>query len=187
MILRREDRNNTGILDPRYPQVREFVKETYVSALKNYDLDGLKLDFIDRIQKLDQDEIQPGMDYECVQEATDCMMIDVMQALKAIKPDILIEFRQHYIGPCMRQFGNMFRVSDCPADIATNRIGMMDLRMLSGNTAVHSDMITWHDDDQPEDTALQILNTIFGVTQFSKIIRKLRPDQKKNDGILASF
>ena len=79
----------------------------------------------------------------------------------------------------MRQFGNMFRVGDCPADIATNRIGMMDLRMLSGNTAVHSDMITWHDDERPEDAALQILNTIFGVTQFSKIIRKLRPDQKK--------
>ena len=179
MILRREDRNNTGILDPRYPEVRAFVQDTYVSAIKNYDLDGLKLDFIDRIQKPDQDTIQPGMDFECVQEAADRMMIDVMQALKAIKPDILIEFRQHYIGPCMRQFGNMFRVSDCPADIATNRIGMMDLRMLSGNTAVHSDMITWHDDDRPEDAALQVLNTIFGVTQFSKIIRKLRPDQKK--------
>jgi alpha-galactosidase len=119
------------------------------------------------------------MDYECLQEAADRMMIDVMQALTAIKPDILIEFRQHYIGPCMRQFGNMFRVSDCPADIAANRIGMMDLRMLSGSTAVHSDMITWHDDDRPEDAALQILNTIFGVTQFSKIIGKLRPDQKK--------
>lgn len=179
MILRREDRNNTGILDPRYPQVREFVKETYVSAIKNYDLDGLKLDFIDRIQKPDQDEIQPGMDFECVQEATDHMMIEVMQALKAIKPDILIEFRQHYIGPCMRQFGNMFRVSDCPADIATNRIGMMDLRMLSGNTAVHSDMVTWHKDDKPEDAALQILNTIFGVTQVSKIVKDLSPEEKR--------
>ena len=179
MILRREDRNNTGILDPRYPQVRDFIQKTYVEAVRNYDLDGLKLDFIDRIQKPDQDEIQPGMDFECVQEAADHMMIEVMQALTAVRPDILIEFRQHYIGPCMRQFGNMFRVSDCPADIATNRIGMMDLRMLSGYTAVHSDMVTWHDDDRPEDAALQILNTVFGVTQFSKIIAKMKPDHKK--------
>ena len=179
MLLRQEDRNNTGILDPRYSEVRAFVQDTYVSAIKNYDLDGLKLDFIDRIQKPDQDTIRPGMDYECVQEATDQMMIDVMQALKVIKPDILIEFRQHYIGPCMRQFGNMFRVSDCPADIATNRIGMMDLRMLSGNIAVHSDMITWHKDDKIEDAALQVLNTIFGVTQVSKMLSEMSNQELK--------
>ena len=58
------------------------MKDTYVSAIKNYDLDGLKLDLLDRIQKPDQDTIQPGMDFECVQEATDRMMIDVMQGIE---------------------------------------------------------------------------------------------------------
>ena len=187
MILRREERNNTGILDPRYPQVREFLKGVYVSALKDYDLDGLKLDFIDRFQNPDLDEIQPGMDFACVQEAADAMMIDIRKALEAVKPGILIEFRQRYIGPCMRQFGNMFRVSDCPGDITTNRVGIADLRMLSGNTAVHSDMITWHDADQAEDAALQVLNTIFGVTQVSKILGNMRPDHKKMLSFWLSF
>ena len=127
------------------------------------------------------------MDFECVQEAADHMMIDVMQTLKAIKPELLIEFRQHYIGPCMRQFGNMFRVSDCPSDTATNRIGMMDLRMLSGNTAVHSDMITWHKDDKPEDAALQVLNTIFGVTQVSKVLSELSEAEMKMLGFWLDF
>ena len=177
MILRREDRNSAGILDPRYPEVRDFLKQLYVDALVDYDLDGLKLDFIDRIKRPDLDEIQPGMDFECVQEATDFMMIDIMKTLRGIKPDVMIEFRQNYIGPCMRQFGNMFRVGDCPSDIASNRLGMMDLRMLSGSSAVHSDMITWNGNDRIEDAALQVLNTIFGVTQVSKVLKDLSPEE----------
>ena len=38
---------DTGILDPRYPSVREFIIQNYAAAIKNWDLDGLKLDFID--------------------------------------------------------------------------------------------------------------------------------------------
>lgn len=187
MILLREDRNNTGILDPRYPEVRAFLKDVYISALKAYDLDGFKLDFIDRFKKPENDTIQPGMDYECVQEATDHMMTEIMESLRAIKPDIMIEFRQRYIGPCMRQFGNVFRVSDCPVDITTNRVGIVDLRMLSGNTAVHSDMVTWNNAEKTEDAALQILNTLFGVTQLSKLIRDMTPEHLKMTAFWLNF
>ena len=45
-ILYKIDRLSAGILDPRYPDVREFLIKTYENALKNYDLDGFKLDFI---------------------------------------------------------------------------------------------------------------------------------------------
>ena len=178
-LLRLEERNHTGILDPRFPEVRQFLKNVFLSALKNYDLDGLKLDFIDRIRPADPDESRPGMDFKCVQEATEYMMADTMQALREIRPDILIEFRQRYIGPRMRQFGNMFRVADCPADITSNRVGICDLRMLGGNTAVHSDMVLWNGRDTPEDAALQILNTLFGVTQLSGIIGKMSPEHRR--------
>lgn len=178
-ILRKVDRNNAGVLDPRYPDVREFLIEIYERFLREYDLDGFKLDFVDRFKMTPDNVVKPGMDYSCVQEATERLMTDVMQRLKAIKPDVMIEFRQHYIGPGMRRFGNIFRVSDCPSDIATNRIGIADLRLLSGNTAVHSDMITWNDGESTEDAALQILATIFGVTQFSKVIKDLNPEHKK--------
>lgn len=67
----------------------------------------------------------------------------------------------------MRTFGNMFRVADCPDDPLTNRVGSIDLRLLSGNTAVHSDMLMWHRDDTPESAALQILSVIFAVPQIS--------------------
>ena len=34
-------------LDPRYKKVREYLSNLYESAVKEWDLDGLKLDFID--------------------------------------------------------------------------------------------------------------------------------------------
>lgn len=178
-ILYRVDRNSAGVLDPRYPEVREFLIGIYENALKEYDLDGFKLDFIDRFKMQNDNEVKPGMDYQCIQEATECLMTDIMIRLKAIKKDIMIEFRQSYIGPGMRRYGNMFRVADCPSDITSNRIGITDLRLLSGSTAVHSDMITWHEAETTEDAALQILNCIFGVIQFSMKIEKMVPEHRR--------
>ena len=37
-----------------------------------------------------------------------------MTRLTKIKTDVLIEFRQSYIGPLMRKYGNLFRAGDCP-------------------------------------------------------------------------
>ncbi len=178
-VLYTIDRNSTGVLDPRYPEVREFLIGIYENALNEYDLDGFKLDFIDRFLMQNDDEVNSEMDYSCVQEATERLMTDIVIRLKAVKSDVMIEFRQKYIGPGMRQFGNMFRVADCPSDITNNRIGIADIRLLSGETAAHSDMITWHEMETPEDAALQILNCMFGVIQFSKNIKHMIPEHKE--------
>lgn len=179
-ILVKVDRNQVGVLDPRYPDVREYLIGIYENALQEFDLDGFKLDFIDRFKMPKEDCISPDMDCQCVQEATERLMTDIIKRLKKMKEDVLIEFRQSYIGPGMRRFGNMFRVADCPSDIATNRIGIVDLRLLNGKgTAVHSDMITWHNDESTEDAALQVLNTIFGVTQFSKVVEQMPQDHRE--------
>ena len=66
----------------------------------------------------------------------------------------------------------MFRVTDCPADWLSNRVGMVDLRLLSGDTAVHSDMLMWHPDDSVQNAARQLLNVFFAVPQIS-----VRPDR----------
>ena len=178
-MLYKIDRLASGVLDPRYPDVREYLISTYENALKNYDLDGFKLDFIDRFLIVDENKITDEMDYVCVQEAADKLMTDVISRLKAIKDDVLIEFRQSYIGPEMRKYANMFRVNDCPCDFVSNRIGICDLRLISGNTAVHSDMLMWNDDETSENAAKQILNSIFGVIQLSKKLEFMRENHKK--------
>ena len=179
-LLYFQERLQAGVLDPRYPEVREYLISTYEKALREWNLDGFKLDFIDQFdlrratgQAL---EFDPARDFESVQEAVDRLFTDIMGRLQAINPEIMIEFRQSYIGPYMRKYGNLFRVGDCPNNAITNRVGVIDLRLLSGNTAVHSDMIMWSAEDTTENAALQLINVLFGVPQFSMRFEKLSPD-----------
>ena len=45
--------------------------------------------------------------------------------------------------------------------------------MTSGNTAVHSDMLEWNVSDAPEAAARHVLSAIFGVVQYSMMLRTL--------------
>jgi alpha-galactosidase len=104
------------------------------------------------------------------------MMTDIMAALRQVKPDVMIEFRQPYIGPLIRKYGNMFRASDCPNAYVLNRVRTLDLRLLSGNTAVHSDMVMWHYGEPVEIAALQLLNVLFSVPQLSVRLQEIPRD-----------
>jgi alpha-galactosidase len=168
-------------LDPRYPEVREFLIETYAKALTEWNIDGFKLDFIDSFFAKDNTKmtLEDGRDYSSVNEAVDRLMTDITKRLIALKPDVLIEFRQSYIGPLMRKYGNMFRAGDCPNSYHYNRVRITDLRLLSGNTAVHSDMQMWHPEDPVESAAMQLIHTIFSVPQLSVRIDKIPEDHKE--------
>lgn len=166
-----------SILDPRFPEVREHLVNLYVNALKDWNLDGFKLDFIDSFGLRGEDpavkENYAGRDIMNVNEAVNVLMKEVSSALKAIKPDILLEFRQQYIGPAIRQYGNMFRAADCPGNAKDNRMRIASLRLTSGMTAVHSDMIEWNLKETPENVGRAIINAIFGVIQYSAMLRDI--------------
>ncbi|MEK4761247.1 glycoside hydrolase family 36 protein [Viridibacillus sp. FSL E2-0187] len=170
-ILYFQESLQAGVLDPRYPEVREYLISVYETALKEWNIDGFKFDFIDNfdVRRANEKALEPdeNRDFESVQEAVDRLLTDVMERLRVIKPSIMIEFRQRYIGPHMRKYGNIFRVMDCPNDAITNRVGVIDLRLFSGSTAVHSDPIMWNKKDTVESAALQLINVLFGVPQFS--------------------
>ncbi|WP_339316511.1 glycoside hydrolase family 36 protein [Paenibacillus sp. FSL R10-2734] len=177
-LLRVDEKLNAGVLDPRYPDVREYLIRTYEQAVTDWDIDGLKLDFVDsfRLSPDQKEGTAEGRDYASVPEAVDRLLSDVMDRLKAIKPDILIEFRQTYIGPLMRKYGNMFRANDCPNDSIQNRVRTLDLRLLSGNTAVHSDMIMFNPNEPLESAAMQLINVIFSVPQISLRLNDIGED-----------
>ncbi|MEO9805107.1 MAG: alpha-galactosidase [Reichenbachiella sp.] len=171
----------TYVLDPRFPEVRKFIIATYVKAVEDWDLDGFKLDFMARFTANKDTKLvaNDGRDYASVNEATDVLMTELMSALRKIKPDIMIEFRRPYVGPAMRKYGNMFRADDCPNVATINRIGTSDLKMLSGNTAVHADMLMWHYDEPVETAALQLLNVMFSVPQISVRLADIPEDHFK--------
>src|SRR5829696_7097544 len=174
MLLEEIERLGAGVLDPRFPEVREFLIETYESALREWDLDGFKLDFVDSFGTSQQ--TGGGRDYDGVPEAVDRLLEDTIVRLRGIKPDVMVEFRQGYVGPLMRKYGNMFRAMDCPNDAVENRMHTLDIRLLGGDTATHSDMLMWHAEDPVESAALQLVNVIFSVPQISVLLDRIPPE-----------
>jgi alpha-galactosidase len=169
------------VLDPRYPEVREYLIGVYESAVRDWGIDGLKLDFIGMFSEKGADELtaEDGRDYASVDKAVDRLMTDVMARLRALNPDIGIEFRQPYNGPLMRKYGNMFRAVDCANVAIYNRRHIVDLRLIADTTAVHSDMIMWHPEESVEAAALQVLNILFSVPQISVRLAEISPDHRQ--------
>jgi alpha-galactosidase len=174
MLLEEIERHGAGVLDPRFPEVREFLIETYESALREWDLDGFKLDFVDSFGA--SQETGGGRDYDGVPEAVDRLLEDTILRLRRIKPDVMVEFRQSYVGPLMRKYGNMFRAMDCPNDAVENRMHTLDIRLLAGDTATHSDMLMWHAGDPVHSAALQLVNVLFSVPQISVLLDRIPPE-----------
>lgn len=179
-ILFYADSMEAGVLDPRYPEVRQYLVDTYVRGMKEWGLDGFKLDFIDQIiARKDTPEYNDKMDICGVQDALDQLMLQIYAAISKELPEVMVEFRQRYIGPNMRRYGNMFRVTDCPNSAIRNRVGIVDLRMLSGSTTVHSDPLMWHPQETPELAALQIISSIFATVQISVKLEETTEKMKK--------
>lgn len=176
------DRENIGasILDPRFKEVRDYLTDIYVNSVKKYGWDGLKLDFIDSFMLKEGSPCDfERMDTVSVEEGLQMLLKETMEKLKSINPEIMIEFRQSYVGPAISEFGNIFRVGDCPEDPINNRVQSLNLRLTSGNTAVHSDMIMWHKNDTNESVLYQLLGTMFAVPQISVRFDNITSDHKK--------
>lgn len=171
-----------SVIDPRYKEVRDWLIGIYTSAVKDWGLDGLKLDFIDCFYS--NGKVEEGMDFVSVEDATERLLADINSALKEINPEILIEFRQAYVGPVITAYGNMIRVTDCPNDQFSNKKNGMDLRLTSSSCAVHSDMIRWNLFDSPESVAVQLFSSLFLIPQISVVYEEL-PDIHRN--VLKNF
>ena len=169
------------VLDPRFPEVRSYLINIYRRFALDYQIDGFKLDFVDvfLLPSQEPSAFGNGRDYDSVPEAVDRLLTDVTNELRSINPDVLIEFRQSYIGPLMRKYGNMLRAGDVPDDITGNRVRTLDVRLLAGKTPVHADMLMWHPKEPVESAAMQIIHTLFAVPQISVLLDKIPPDHLK--------
>ena len=182
------DKKTFFALDPRYKEVRSYLSSLYEKAVKEWDLDGLKLDFIDSfVLKGESLKKDKRRDLESLEDTIHSLMSETKEKLTTLKSDILIEFRQSYVGPSIRKYGNMLRVGDCPGDVITNRSQIINLRFTSGKTAVHSDMIMWNKNDSVENAAAQFINVIYSVPQVSMLINELSEEHKKMLKFLIEF
>lgn len=172
------DTMGAGILDPRFPEVRDYIVYNYVNLLKKYGFDGLKLDFLTDFNRPAPHD-RPGTDCDTINEAVTKLLSSIEKEVRSTDPDMLIEYREYYIGPSVTRHCNMLRVGDCAFDFITNRIGSVDLRMLNYPLAVHSDMLLWRKDETPENIAVMLLNVLFAVPQISVLTAEMEEEQRK--------
>ena len=172
---------NAGVLDIRRPEVREYIIGNYRRFVEDYGVDGFKFDFIDAFAETpDSPPYSPGeMDCAAVGDAVKKLLTEIDTELGRIKPGLMYEYRQCYIGPGINRFGNMLRVGDCAYEPLTNRVGICDLRLLGYPVAVHSDMLYWSPAETPLLCAGQLMNIMFAVPQISVLLTENTPEQKK--------
>lgn len=180
-----------GILDPRFSEVRAFLADQLVDRLVRWNLDGYKIDFIDFFRTFGANVYDPaggadpaaaegyrGRDFKSIPAAAEALVADISRRLKAVRPDVLLEFRQPYAGPVTATYGNMLRANDCPGDAHANRVRTTDLRLTGGGAAVHADMLKWTPSDDPSDAARAILSVIFATVQYSMVLDTIPAAQK---------
>ena len=170
-----------SVLDPRYKEVREFLVNIYKNAVISYGLDGFKLDFIDSFALSEESNAydESTMDASSPEDGVLKLLTEINFTLKELNPDILIEFRQGYIGTEVMRLGNMIRVADCVFDRLSNLVGAVDLRLINFTGAVHSDMLAWNKNDGLDAVAGQLLATAFSVPQISVILSELNETHRE--------
>lgn len=166
-----------SVLDPRFPEVRASIVEHCVRPVREWGVDGLKLDFIDSWYA-PHAPVRPGMDCNTVEEGVERLLADITEQCRALRGDVLIEFRQDYVSPRLWPYGTIIRATDCPLDPVENRVRTIDLRLLAGDRAIHSDMLLWHASATPEEVAAQFIAILFSVPQISVDLAALSPQHE---------
>ncbi|MFI7006471.1 glycoside hydrolase family 36 protein [Streptomyces sp. NPDC050145] len=162
------------VLDPRHPEVRAHVVDVCTRLVADHGLDGLKLDF------LDDATVYAGDGGAGVTTAMATLLGCIRDALVELCPaGPLIELRQPYLGPGMSAYGNLLRATDCPADATANRVRTIDAALTATGGAVHSDMLMWDPEGEPEWAARQILSVLHAVPQLSCLLERLTSDQRE--------
>ncbi len=165
------------VLDPRFAQVRQYLAGVVLRGIADFGLDGVKLDFLDHFARFPA-RPREGTDCATVSEGAERLLAAIITQGRELREDLLIEFRQPYTGPRMWKYSNFLRAGDCPFDAGQNRVRTVDLRLLSGGRAVHSDMMMWNPHGSPESGALQLINALFSVPQVSVLLDELPPDHR---------
>ncbi|MBR6709121.1 MAG: alpha-galactosidase [Clostridia bacterium] len=166
--------------DPRFPEVRRHLVDIFAGAVRDWGLDGLKLDFIDSIRlSPNTPAFDERWDTLSLEQGIDWLLRDITDAVRAINPEIMIEFRQSYFGPTICKYASMIRVGDCPEDAIENHVRGITLRYSLNRTAAHSDMLMWHADDPVEAAAAQVISTLYMVPQISVLLDKIPESHRR--------
>jgi alpha-galactosidase len=150
-------------------EVNQIVGDLLENMMRQFNLDGFKLDFIDSIRP---EEIRDHADYATTGEGVYAILSEAVDRLARIKENVLIEFRNPYANLASRRYANLYRASDVPVNFALNRWQVALERLLTPDRAVLLDPALWHPQDTDENVAVTLINTIISVPMVSVDLQK---------------
>ncbi len=156
--------------DPQHEAAGQVVIEKISRLMKDYYLDGLKIDFLDSV---------PTNPEQPRGQETHKFIAALSAAIRAHKSDALIEFRQSYATIGMLPFATQFRAGDVPFDFIDNFQRLAQIRMSLGDRVpVHADPAYWHPNETPENISRHLMASLVGVPMVSMDLNKLTKPEK---------
>ena len=156
------------VLNINHFEACKAMIEKLPQVMKKYDLDGLKIDFIDSVlpKKLDD---SGGKIYDF------CCRLS--QAIRDIKSNALIEFRESYNTPLTLSLATQFRVCDVPFDYMENFRRLARIRLQLGDAVpIHADPIYFHPNETAENVAKHFIAALVGVPMLSIELMNLKSE-----------
>ncbi len=177
------------ILCPFCEESKAHARELAERVMRDYDLDGLKLDFMDQ---LDTPCVDPEHDHGDRNHGA--AMVEFMRALRdgvlKANPDAAIEYRVSYSNLASLPFANCHRGNDAPYDADYMRRENSFLRLYCNYpSAVWSDYAYWHTQEKPDNISQMLGGQIFsgGVPTLSIDFTKRTEKERKIVGRWMKF
>ena len=159
------------VINSKKTDAMEAQLEKMKHVIRDYGLDGLKVDFLD--------EIRPDIN---TPEGREVMKFvrSLAKGIREEKQDALIEFRQGYATPGMMAYGTQFRAGDTPFDFIDNFQRLAQIRISMGDRIpIHADPVYWHPQELPMNISRHMIASLGGVPMLSMDLLKLSETERK--------
>lgn len=155
---------------PHRKKVRDLIIEKLTSLMRNYPVDGLKIDYLDYFMP-DISHPKGRMMRAFARELS--------RKIREVKPDALIEYRQNYTVPGMLEFATQYRAGDVPYDWMDNFNRLAQMRTLLGDKlTLHADPAFWREDEPLVNIGRHMIAALAGVPMLSMELTRMPEDQK---------
>ncbi len=159
------------LLNVKESEAAEKILAKISSLMEKHPIDGLKIDFLD--------QYHPNVASPRGRASLD-FISRLSAAIRSLRPDALIEFRQGYCTPGMLAYATQFRAGDVPFDFLDNFQRLAQIRVALGDAVpVHADPAYWHPQESAENISRHLIASLAGVPMLSMEMTSLSEMERR--------
>jgi len=148
------------------PEARQYMVALVERLIREYDVDGVKLDLFNGVQARQCTCADHRHDTNSLLQGLQWLLRDIHATAIRLKPDFIIELKQNYSTPFIGRYGTLVRAGDAPYCTEGNFLRTAHIQ--SWTAAAENDYMTVTPHDSPADTAILIIKMMaVGVPTYS--------------------